>query len=361
MPRLRQPSLPVRVALLLLAGCLLSGCPAPPPPYQQQFPAFGTQVRIEIRGVAPDQARAAADAVAADFRRVDRDWYAYGDGELARVNAALLQGHTATLSPELLPLVQRALTLHRQSGGAFDPAVCALVRLWQFDREENLAVAVDRPPRAEVQALREHQGRLSDLTLTGNTLQTRRPLCIDLGGMAKGTALERARQVLTAQGIRYALVDIGGSSLLALGPPADTTAAKPWRVGLQDPRGAGVLGALDLAPGETVDTSGDYERSFTAGGQRFHHILDPRTGEPASGVASVTIISRDGELGDVASTALLAGGLRDWEKRARALGISEVLLITSDGRLLMTPSMEERLLHSNGGELPRVAWARPGS
>jgi thiamine biosynthesis lipoprotein len=236
-----------------------------------------------------------------------------------------------------------------------------LVRLWGFDREENLAVALDRPPAAELQALRAHQGTLADLTLTGNTLRSRRPLCIDLGGMAKGSALERARQVLAARGIAYALVDIGGSSLLALGPPTGMPSARPWRVGLQDPRGTGVLGTLQLSPGETVDTSGDYERSFSAGGQRYHHILDPRTGEPASGVASVTVISRDGELGDVASTALLAGGLPGWEDRARALGVSEVLLITGDGQVLTTPSMRERLLRSNGGKLPRVAWAPPGS
>lgn len=356
MPTVRQPARP---AALLLAG-LLSGCPAAPPPYQQEFPAFGTRVRIEIRGVAPDQARAAAEAVAIDFRRVGRDWYAYGDGELARVNAALLSGQPATLSAELLPLVQRALALHRQSGGAFDPAVCALVRLWQFDREENLAVAVDRPSRAEIRALRAHQGRLRDLTLTGNTLRSRRPLCIDLGGLAKGTALERARRILAARGIGYALVDIGGSSLLALGPPAGAPSARPWRVGLQDPRGPGVLGTLQLSPGETVDTSGDYARSFSAGGQRFHHILDPRTGEPSSGVASVTVISRDGELGDAASTALLAGGLQGWAERARSLGVSEALLITSGGQMLTTPSMRERLLRANGGELPRVAWAPAG-
>lgn len=354
------PSLPARHAALLLAG-LLCGCPAPLPPYQQEFPAFGTRVRIEIRGVAPDLARAAAEAVAADFRHVDRDWYAYGNGELARVNAALLQGQPATLSPELLPLVQRALALHRQSGGAFDPAVCALVRLWRFDRAEHLAGVTDRPPPGEVQALRASQGRSSDLTLTGSTLRTRRPLCMDLGGMAKGTALERARRVLAAHGVRYALVDIGGSSLLALGPPADAPTAKAWRVGIQDPRGAGVLGGLDLLPGETVDTSGDYARSFEAGGRHFHHILDPRTGEPASGVAGVTVISHDGELGDVASTALLAGGQRDWEQRARSLGIGAALLITTDGQLLLTPPMRERLLRSNGGRLPRVTWAKPRS
>jgi len=353
----RQPGGPAHLVALLLV-LLLPGCRGELPPYQHQFTAFGTEVRIEIRGVAKAEARAAAQAVMADFRRVDRDWYAYGDGELARVNAALLQGRPATLSPQLLPLVQRALTLHRQSGGAFDPAVCALVRLWQFDREATLATAVDRPDRAEVRALRAHQGQLRDLTLTGNVLTTRRPLCLDLGGMAKGTALERARRVLTARGIRYALVDIGGSSLLALGPSSTMPTARPWRVGLKDPRGPGVLGALVLEPGETVDTSGDYARNFAAGGQRFHHILDPRTGEPSAGVASVTVITRDGELGDAASTALLAGGPGDFAARVGALGLRDALLITSDGQLLMTAPMEERLRRANGGQLPRVAWAR---
>ena len=151
---------------------------------------------------------------------------------------------------------------------------------------------------------------MADLQIEANTLRSRRPLCIDLGGMAKGTALEGARQLLLKHGIRHALVDIGGSSLLGIGmrPAGPQHPARRWRIGLLDPRTRQVYAALELAAGEGVSTSGDYERAYTTGEHRYHHILDPRSGAPSAGAASVTVIAMDAELADVASTALMVGG-----------------------------------------------------
>ena len=264
-------------------------------------------------------------------------------------------------APDFCSLIRRAMELHSRSLGAFDPGVCALVRLWRFDREENLAVASGPPADEEIQALRARQGTLEDVTVSGTTVRARRPLCIDLGGMAKGSALERARRLLADQGIANALIDIGGSSLLALGQPDAPPPGRAWRVGLRDPRSAGVIGALDLKSGESVDTSGDYERAFSVGGERFHHILDPRTGQPASGVASVTVVTRDAELGDAASTALLAGGDARFRELTAALGITDAFLVTTRGELVTTGPMRERLLRSNGGQLPGSVGPAPGA
>ena len=118
------------------------------------------------------------------------------------MNALLARGQAAPISADLAPLITRAITLHGLSGGLFDPGVCALVRLWQFDSAEDLAAASGPPPEAARRALRASQGTLADLRFDGRTASASRPLCIDLGGMAKGTALEQARIVLAQHGSR---------------------------------------------------------------------------------------------------------------------------------------------------------------
>lgn len=322
---------------------------------ERQFEAFGTRVRIEIRDGGP-----AADEAARDlemrFRVMARDWYAFGDGELARVNARLARGEPAPVNPALAPLIRRALDLHARSGGRFDPAVCALVRFWQFDSEAALAGAAGPPDPDELRTLRASQGTLADLAFDGRTASAAKPLCIDLGGMAKGTALEAARQLLAARGLRDALVDIGGSSQLALGTHGD----RRWAVGLLHPREGHVLGRLALEPGEAASTSGDYERGYVQDGHRYHHILDPRTGEPTAGAATVLVVTRDAELADAASTALMVAGPADFRAVAAALGVDTALLITTRGELLATPAMASRLRRDNGGRLPAIPWPDAG-
>jgi thiamine biosynthesis lipoprotein len=307
-------------------------------------------VRVEIVSAEPGQAAAATGDIERLFHKADTDWYAFGTGELASVNALLSRGQPAVVSADLAPLITRAVALHHQSGGLFDPGVCALVRLWQFDSEEDLASASAPPSDAARLALRASQGTLSDLHFDGYTATASRPLCIDLGGMAKGTALERARAVLAQHGIRSALIDIGGSSQLALGQKGRSA----WVIGLRDPRANRVIGRLALRPGETASTSGDYERGYTRDGRRYHHILDPATGEPTTASASVTVLSEDGELADAASTALMVAGPARFRAVAGSLGIVDALLITTQGELLATPGMATRLRRDNGGRLPEL-------
>jgi len=320
----------------------------PPPGTSLHFQAFTTSVRIEIPAGDPGRAATAAREIQRQFRRAERDWYAFGAGELATVNALLARGEPAPISADLAPLITRAIALHKQSGGLFDPGVCALVRLWQFGSAEDLAAASGPPPEAARRALRASQGTLADLHFDGRIASVSRPLCIDLGGMAKGTALERARAVLVQHQIQDALIDIGGSSQLSIGRKGTL----PWVIGLKDPRTGRVIARLALAPGEAASTSGDYERGYTQNGRRYHHILDPDTGEPTTGSASVTALAADGELADAATTALMVAGPARFLDVSAALGIVDALLITTTGDLLTTPGMAARLRRDNDGHLP---------
>ena len=328
----------------------LTGC-SDPPVVARQFEAFGTVVKVSI--AAPDrEGLAAADELEAQFRRFGQDWYAFGTGELAQVNSLLARGEPAPVSATLAPLISHAMDLSTRSGGLFDPGVCALVRLWQFDSEDSLAVAAAPPPDAEVAALRARQGTLADLRFDGRTASSAKPLCIDLGGMAKGTALERARTVLAKHGVASALLDIGGSSQLAIGRKGRDA----WAIGLLHPRANRVLARLELGPGEAASTSADYERGYVRNGRRYHHILDPVTGQPTTATASVTVVANDAELADAASTALMVGGPARFQAVCTALGIRTALLITTTGDLLVTPAMKTRLQRDNGGQLPVLDW-----
>ena len=296
---------------------------------------------------------AAAD-VESQFRVAERDWYAFGSGELARVNALLAEGHPATVSPDLAPLITRAIQLHGLSGGRFDPGVCALVRLWHFDSAESLAAAAGPPSEAEIRSLQARQGTLSDVRFDGQTVSASRPLCIDLGGMAKGTAVERARALFARYGIQSALLDIGGSSQLAIGQKG----ARPWFIGLRHPRENRVIGRLALKSGETTATSGDYEHAYIRDRRRYHHVLDPRTGKPTAGTAGVTVLAGDAELAEAATKALMVAGPARFSETCAALGISDALLITTTGELLTTPGMAVRLRRDNDGRLPVVDWPK---
>ncbi len=336
-------------ALLAVTACATDE----PATTARQFAAFGTTVRLQIPQADPD-AQAAADAIEQFLTAVGNDWYAFGTGELARANESLSRGEAVTLSPALAAMVARATELHTRSGGLFDPGVCALVRLWQFDRQENLAGSDGPPPDAEIRKLTDGQGTLADVALEGRQLTPRRPLCIDLGGIAKGTALEHIRSLLAERNVRDALIDLGGSSVLALGTrPLAAGSNRPWRIGVRNPRGDGVFATLWLADGEAAATSGDYARSYVQDGHRYHHVLDPRTGLPGSEAIGVTVVARDAELADAAATALMVGGPARFTALCASLGLSDALLIGPRGEMLATPGMEERLRQSNAGRVPR--------
>lgn len=322
-----------------LLAVLAAGCVRDPDVFRQEFLAFGTHVRVEIRDADPAVAAAATARIERFFRSVDRDWYAWGGGELSRVNDALARGEPALLSPSLGRLVGRALDLSRRSGGLFDPAIADLVALWGFD-DAGRTVSGEPPGPDAVERLRRETGTAGDLVLEGDRLTARRPLRLDMGGIAKGTALEEVRRILHQAGIGSALVSVGDSSVLAVGERG----ARRWRVGVRQPRGSRLAAGLELLPGEALSTSGDYERFRMHDGQRLGHVLDPRTGWPASSVAAVTVIAPDAELADAASTALMVAGPDALASLAPRLGITAALLLTTDGRRLEFGALADRLV-----------------
>ncbi|MFN3750541.1 MAG: FAD:protein FMN transferase [Thiobacillus sp.] len=330
---IRRLPFPLLILLLGLAAC------SPPPVHQQQAYVFGTLVEVSVAGVPGPQARAAVAEVLAHFDVMHRRLHAWQPGELSALNAALARGEAARVSPELLAMLKDAQALAALSREQFNPAIGGLVALWGFHADVPQARLPDARAIADWVARRP---RMADLIFAGDTVASRNPgVQLDLGGYAKGRALDDAAAILKRHGIRQALINIGGN-VLALGDRGD----RPWRVGIQHPRQAGTLATLDLHDGEALGTSGDYQRYFEAGGRRYCHLIDPATGRPADRMQSVTILARGERAGtrsDALSKPLFIAGPAALDDEATRLGIAGYVAVDAGGRLYVSPALKARL------------------
>ena len=333
------------LALILLA--LLAGCGGQV--HRQQSYVFGTLVEVTIYGEPEDKARRVADQVLRDFDAMHRAFHAWQPSDLERLNGILARARPGTpvqaeVSPELAAMLKDAARLAVMGEDLFNPAIGNLVRLWGFHSD---TFEPRLPDAKAIENLVKAHPRLGDLAISGTHVTGTNPAVrLDLGGYAKGYALDKAAAYLKSQGVKNALINIGGN-ILALGAKGRA----PWRVGIQHPRKAGALATLELRDGEAIGTSGDYQRYFETEGKRFCHLIDPRTGWPADRTQAVTVIAQGehaGTLSDVASKPLFIAGPEAWPRLAGKLGIGEVLFVAADGAVSATRAMAGRL-----------AWEKP--
>jgi thiamine biosynthesis lipoprotein len=237
-----------------------------------------------------------------------------------------------------------AIPYEQQSDHLFNPAIGKLVALWGFHSD---APRGEIPEQKAVQQIAQGAPRLTDLIVEGNRVSSRNPAVqLDFGGYAKGYALDRARALLRVAGIGAggsgALINIGGN-LIALGHKN----GEAWRVGIQHPRAPRAMATLELRDGEAIGTSGDYQRYFERDGRRYSHIIDPRTGMPAQGMQSVSVLiapgPQSGAASDAASKPLFVAGPEAWADAARRIGVSRALVVTAAGQACATPEMAARL------------------
>ncbi len=327
------------VTLSLITLSLLTGC-TDRPAYKQQSYVFGTLVEIAIQGEPEAKAQAAIAHVLADFDAMHRQLHAWEPSDLKRLNDAIAAGEIRIqAAPGLVPVLADAARAAAQGDDLFNPAIGHLIRLWGFHSD---IFEPKLPAAEEVARLVKANPRLSDLTLDGDRVTSANPMVsIDLGGYAKGLALDRAAAYLGSQGIRNALINIGGN-ILALGQHGH----RPWKIGIQHPRKAGAIALLELRDGEAIGTSGDYQRYFELAGRRYCHLIDPRTGWPVQGVQAVTVLTRGpgaGVRSDVASKPMFIAGPEGWRAMADRMGISDALLIDGQGHIQATETLAARL------------------
>ncbi len=331
-------------SLLLIAVTLLLAACAKEQVFQQEAFVFGTRVELSVFGPQRPQAETALAAVLREFDRLHNTYHAWQPSELTALNEKLARGETAEVTPELAAILKDAQQIARTGDGLFDPALGRLIALWGFHSDSFIP---QLPDRDALQALINAHPRMSDLTIQGNeVLSSNRAVKIDLGGYLKGYALDRAAALLREKGVNNALINIGGN-VMAIGSKGD----RPWRVGIRHPRESGILATLPLYDGEAVGTSGDYQRFFELDGRRYSHLLDPRTGWPATDTIALTILitPRDhaGTLSDAPSKpAFIAGG--GWRDQVRRFGIDHALRMDANGQIEVTRALRARLQIPSG-------------
>jgi len=329
---------PMRLLILLLA-LGLAAC-ARPPVQEQQAYVFGTRVEVIVVSAEAARGRQAIAAVLREFDRLHRAYHAWQPSELTALNAALAAGQPHAISPELAGLIRDTQELSAQGDYLFDPGIGQLIRLWGFQNDE---FAAELPPPPAIAAWLAEQPSVADIAVDGNAAQSRtRRVALDFGGYLKGVALDRAALILRQQGIDNALINIGGN-VLALG----SRAGRAWRVGIQHPRQPGPLATVNLADGEAIGTSGDYQRFFEVDGKRYAHLLDPRMGYPAEHTQAVTVLlpagPRAGTLSDAVSKPIFIAGPEHWRTLAEKMGVAQALRIDADGRVFVTTALHRRL------------------
>jgi thiamine biosynthesis lipoprotein len=316
---MRRFQLTKLAAVALLLG-ILSGC-ARSVPAQSEF-VLGTACSINLYGRGTpgtyrkifDRLREIEDAVSAN-----KD-----DSDLGRISAAA--GVEAVAAhPDTIRALQRALHFAELSGGAFDPTVGPLVKLWGIGSDSQRIPAEEEI--AEALSLINWRDVVIDEG-AGTVFLRRAGMRLDLGAIAKGYAADEAARIIAGAGLERGLVDLGGN-VLVYGVKED---GSPWRVGIQNPAGSrGAYFGIAEATGKTLVTSGVYERFFESGGRRYHHILSTRTGYPVdSGLLSVTVISDSSMDADALSTTLFALGYEEGRSLAESMENTEAVFVFTD-------------------------------
>jgi len=331
----RAPGLAVVVAALALAR-VASAAPDPDRKFVYNGQAMGTVVSVFIW--ADDEAKAAkgAEDVFTEMKRLDGVMTTWTpDSEVSRVNTAAGQ-KPVVVSDETFAVIARAVDVSKRSGGVFDISVGAFKGLWKFDQDMDGTL----PDPADVKK------RLANIGWKNIVLDKKKHtvflkkkgMSITLGGIAKGYAVDKCVELLHKEGFTNFMVQAGGDMYVA-----GKKGSEPWIVGIRDPRGPhDSMFAIAPVEDHSFSTSGDYERGFVKDGIRYHHILDPRTGQPAHASRSVTVRAKDAFTADAWSKVLFILG---WEESQKLIAREkltdfEVVWVDDKNEIHMTKGLE---------------------
>lgn len=315
-----------RGIMVLALFALVSGC-TQQRTVQKTETIMGTQVTITVVAATSEQGEAAIDAGMAEVRRFDEMMSLYKDSsEITRVNLAAGKA-PVKVSPEMIEVVEQAAEISRRSGGVFDVTIGPLAVLWQMRLKEGKI-----PSEGELGRVRRLVNfRNIVIDKKASTIFLKQPgMIMDLGGM-KGYIADQVAGLFKRRGIRNALIALAGD-IWALGHRAD---GKPWRIGVQHPREKDrTLTVLELSD-QYVCTSGDYERFVIREKKRYHHIIDPRTGRPSTGVISVTLVGERGAIIDPLAKIPFILGAEKGLDLVREFG-AEAIIVDDQGKVTST-------------------------
>lgn len=292
---------------------------------------MGTEISVYLWSDDAEKGQQAIEAVFDEAARIDRLMSTYkDDSEVSKINR-LAAKSPVQAGEELLQLIQRSLDISVLTLGAFDITYDSVGQHYDFRSRR-------RPDSNTVESERENiDYRFVQLDKAAGTVAfLKQGIRINLGGIAKGYVVERGVDILRFRGVQNAIVTAGGDSRL-LGDRR----GRPWMVGIRDPRKDGQVAISVPLSDEAISTSGDYERYFDEDGVRYHHIIQPRTGEPASGVRSATVFGPDAVITDALSTSVFVLGVEDGLTLIATLPDYESIVIDAEGRVYYSDGLQK--------------------
>lgn len=309
--------------------------------YEYSSEQFLMDTLISIKAYSKDPAavRKAVAAAYAEMRRIAElaDGFplpgttAYSSSDVCRINEQAGK-RPVRVDNDILAMLLLAKKYHQLSGGAFDVTIGPVMELWGFG-SKNPHVPSEEQIRTALTLVNSNDLVIDEQQHT--VFLRRVGMKLDLGAVAKGYATEKALQVLAGQGADKALIDAGGN-IRVLG---NSTRNSPWKIGIKDPRRAdAIVAVLPLIDSSAV-TSADYYRAFEESGRRYHHILDPRSGYPATHNISATVVTKDAGLADILSTVFFILPPEKAMELAATIPGVELVLVASDKRILHSASM----------------------
>jgi thiamine biosynthesis lipoprotein len=343
-----------RVLAILLVGAA-AACDDKPPSapaaaaalVERSRVSMGSAVRLAAWTGDEPAALAGFESVFDEFDRLDTVMSVWKAGsEIQQLNEAAGE-HPVPVSPEVLSVLRIARQVGDWTGGKFDVTFGALSDLWKFDHDQDNRV----PPPVAVAArlpLVDYTALVLDRA-AGTAFLPRRGMRAHLGGIGKGYGVDRAATLLRSRGLTDFMIQSGGDMYVA-GRRGD----RPWRIGIRDPRGSAEssFAVLDVTEA-AISTSGDYERFFMADGRRYHHIIDPDTGQPGHHNRAVTIVATESTLADALSTGVFLMAPEAGMSLIERLPDLEGVIVTAANEVLVSSGLRGRLAQLAPPTAPR--------
>jgi thiamine biosynthesis lipoprotein len=315
---------------MLVSASASAYCPAEHGWIGEARALMGTEVSVCLWHEDENAGRELVDEVFAEAERIDRLMSTYKEGSRISEINRLAAREPVVAGTELFDLIRRSLDISVLTHGAFDITYDSVGQYYDFRNRS-------RPDAETVEKARkliDYRFVILD-SASGTVRFLEEGVRINLGGIAKGYVVERGVNVLRSRGVEHAIVTAGGDSRL-LGDRR----GQPWMVGIRDPRHAGQVAISVPLENEAISTSGDYERFFDEDGIRYHHIIQPTTGEPAAGVHSASVFGPDAVITDALSTSVFVMGVDKGLRLISTLPDYESIVIDAEGRIYYSDGLQ---------------------
>lgn len=310
--------------------------------FQKKDYIFGTIVDIKIYGESKELATEASKEILLNFRKLHKLLHPWRKGLMYEINEAIYNQTPFLIdNQEVISLILRGQEYEKKTKGYFNPAIGKLVNLWGFHSEVPRNAM---PASKAILELVEAKPSMVNIKIINNELSSSNNFVkIDMGGYAKGFALDQAKKILEKYKIKNALINIGGN-IMALGMQGN----KEWIVGIQDPRNPNLMATIPLKPGWSIGTSGDYQKYFTVNGKRYSHIINPYTGYPVSNTKSVTVLippgNNSGEKSDVFTNPIFIEDISKKKQIANDLEVSHYLIVLENNEILISKEFNKIIM-----------------